>query len=560
MENCVHFELLGYRWTVTPECGAILKEHVIPSVLSGGGSSLRPIKRKPARELLAFVEGDCRIFVKIHTYHKRVDRLKTMLLPSRAETEWTIGRQMLARGLPVAEPLGFGVKRSGGVGTGAILFQRLIPDCVSMAEYLGRNASWSETSGELLVSLGELLRQLHAEGFWHPDLHTGNLLVDSARKLWIVDLHATGRISPVPTRRRMADLSKLVFSLDGLVGEEGLRTLLKSYSHAAGDAEVEETLSHLRAKADSLRRRRIRSRAKRCVKTSGSFVIETVNGKRIYRRREFDTRVVLEAISRHKEIRASGGTGLIKQTSKSAVTSVVLENAPEKLYVKEFSNGGLIRLVESLFLSHRGRRAWKANHRLRLLGALCAEPLALLEERRLGLPRTSYLVTKEIPNACRLNEFLVHNYFRVSERLTREQTRQKRKFIRDGARAFREFHSRNIYHKDMSPKNLLVSTENGETRFYCVDSDSIQFPRRLSLRRKIKNLAQLNGLPGCITATDRLRFCKEYFELNRFDTKHRLILSVVRLLSERRVWISRQIDKAMRDSNSQTKYEDIASV
>ncbi|GAB4338966.1 MAG: hypothetical protein Kow0099_13540 [Candidatus Abyssubacteria bacterium] len=558
MEN-TRFELLGYRWTVTPEYASILKEHVIPSVLSGDTPALRVLKRKPARELLA-LDGECRVFVKIHTHHKRADRLKTILLPTRARIEWTIARQMLGCGLPVAEPLGYGEKRSGGIATRSILLQRLLPECTGVAEYLGHNASSPQARHEFFASLGTLLRQMHAEGFWHPDLHTGNLLVDSARKLWIVDLHSVGRTSPVPSRRRMADLAKLVFALDGLADREGLRTLLKSYNPAAGDAEHEDAISRLHAKADSLRRRRIRSRAKRCMKTSGSFIVETIGDTRIYRRREFDARAVMDAIQRHKEICASRGAGLIKQTPKGAVTLFVIRSASEKLYVKEFSNKGFLRLIESLFLSHRGKRAWKASHRLRLLGIPCAEPLALVEERRLGLPRTSYLVMKEIPDSSRLNEFLVHRYFRVSDRLTGEQARQKRTLIRNGARALREFHSRNIYHKDLSAKNLLVSMQNGEARFYCVDTDSVQFPPRLSLRRRIKNLGQLNGLPGCITATDRLRFCKEYFGVNRFNTRHRLILSIIRLVSRRRVRISRQIDKAMRDSSSETRYEDIASV
>jgi serine/threonine protein kinase len=163
----------------------------------------------------------------------------------------------------------------------------------------------------------------------------------------------------------------------------------------------------------------------------------------------------------------------------------------------------------------------------------------------------------------RLDEFLLDKYFRISSRLTHPEIADKREFIRLGARALREFHSKKIYHKDLSPKNLLVNTmPNGKLRFYCVDSDSVQFPLRLSLRRRIKNLAQLNGVPTCITTTDKIRFYKEYFGLLELTPKHRLFVNLIFFISRRRSMRSREADRKIREraiSGAET-HEDIASL
>ncbi|NQU07472.1 MAG: hypothetical protein HQ583_02840, partial [Candidatus Abyssubacteria bacterium] len=501
-------------------------------------------------------------------------RIKTLLRASRAKAEWRMGGQMFGCGLPVAEPLGLGERRSGGLVTGAVLLLRALPRCVDLSAFLNRHSAFklsSSTGPEkqdgFLESLGGLIRRMHSAGFWHPDLHTGNLLVDSGvvpPKLWLVDLHSVGRSSKISSRRRMADLAKLISSLRNLLDESQLCEVLAAYEPDATEREVKEMLSRLLKAADSIQKRRLKSRSKRCLKTSGKFVVEKVGNNKLYRRRELETEAVLDVVKRHKEIRALKGAELVKSTSKSALTTFSLTwGNEEDIYVKEFNNRGFIKLLEAVFHVHRGKRAWKTGHLLRLLKVPCAELRALVEERRFGFMRASYLIMKEIPDATRLNAFLMRNYFRISEGLSREEALQKRELIRAGALALRDFHSKKIYHKDLSAKNLLVSLAgDGRPHFYCVDTDSIEFPWRLSLRRRIKNLAQLNGLPACITTADRIRFYKEYFGLETLTPRHKLFIRGIRWLSRGRVAHSRRIDERVRKQYplDEKTYEDIASL
>jgi tRNA A-37 threonylcarbamoyl transferase component Bud32 len=579
MEEYVRFELLGYHWTVKPEYAPVIKEHAIPAVLCGGGSpQLKVVKRKHARSSFIFSVDDASpaIFAKIHKYEKPRERLKSLFRASRAKAEWTMGEQMLASGLPVPESLGYGEKRAGGVIRGCVLFQLALGESERLSKCIAeRYASPDGGSGAgslanrnaLLKSLGELIRRMHLAGFWHPDLHTGNVLVDSRMdlpKFWIVDLHSVGRSAHLSDRRRMADLAKTIFSLSDYVDESSLEELVRGYAPEAGEAELNEMFSKLLARVAGLRRLRLRSRAKRCLKTSGKFVVEKVGNKKLYRNRAVEMETVLSAVNHHKEVRATQGPEFVKSTPKSVLTSFPLaDKCGETVYVKEFSNRGVIRLLETAFYMHRGRRAWRAGHRLRLLGVPCAEPIALVEERRIGLLHTSYVLMKEIPDATRLNLFLMKNYFRFSERLTPEEILKKRRLIRAGAAALKEFHAKKVYHKDLSAKNLLVGIgQNGRPLFYCVDSDSVSFPLRLSLRRRIKNLAQLNGLPGCITTADKIRFYKDYMGIDRLTPKHRALLWFIRGLSRERMEHCRRIDARLKRNYplKQKSYEDIASL
>ncbi len=575
MEHSADFEFMGYQWSVKPEFASIFREKVIPLVLSDSSSpAVRVIRRKPTRDsfIVSVDFSSPEVFVKVHKYDKPRERIKATLGFSRARAEWKMGERMFDCGLPVAEPLGLGERRSRGVVSGSMLISRAIPQTISLSRYLREEfssepSSQSEKRNEFLRSLGQLVRRIHAAGFGHPDLHTANILVStniSPPAFWLVDLHSAGSSSSISHRRRMTDLAMLQFSLRGLLDESQMRVVLAGYKPEAGEAEIATMSAELSRSADAIHKRRVRSRAKRCLKTSGSFMVETQGNVKLYRRREFDSGTIIDAMNRHNAIKMQTASELVKAKSSSALSAFPVSDAvDERLYVKEFTNRGFIRLLETLFYVHRGRRAWKAGNLLRVLRVPCAEPVALIEARRCGLPHTSYLVMKEIPNAVRLDTFLVSRYSRDSGLRARKEILEKRDLIREGACALRAFHARKIYHKDLSAKNLLVNPDsNGERRFYCVDLDSLQFPPRLSLRRRLKNLAQLNGVPSCVTTTDKMRFYKEYFGVGTLSMKHKLFLRIISRLSRRRFLLSRQSGQkrhAQGSSGAET-YEDITSL
>jgi tRNA A-37 threonylcarbamoyl transferase component Bud32 len=591
-EKYTSFEQLGYQWTVKPELAEFLREEIIPLLLSTQASPqdsphVKVIRKKPARDsyLIAIPGAPAQVFAKVHGYARLKDRLKTIVRASRARAEWDAGIAMLKSGLPVPEPLALGERRSGGLITGCIQLQRVVPDCVAFSDHIRQMRKMTkedfaekylkESPKELdeeasLRALGALANRMHSAGFWHPDLHTGNVLVeygDALPKLWIVDLHSARERTTVSGRRRMADMAKVIYSLLIFIPESGLREMLGAYMPEAGEDEVGKVLARLKKKAAAMHRRHIRSRSKRCLKTSGGYVVERIDDLKLYRKRYFGSDRVLEAVRRHREICSSEkprGAGLVKATPKRVVTAFRLGGEDgEKVYVKEFKNFGFVKLLETVFYAHTGRRAWKAGNRLKVLKILCPEMLALAEKSKSGVLGKSYIIMKEVPDAVQLDTYLVRKYFKIDGSLSREEILEKRRLVRAVANAVRKIHSKKVYNKDLSAKNLLKSEgPGGEAIFYLIDVDGVQFPPRISVRRRIKNLSQLNGMPGCITSTDKLRFYMEYFGLERLTPTHKLIIFVIRRISRRRVESMRRTDRRIRKqwAHGVESYEDPASL
>jgi serine/threonine protein kinase len=73
----------------------------------------------------------------------------------------------------------------------------------------------------------------------------------------------------------------------------------------------------------------------------------------------------------------------------------------------------------------------------------------------------------------------------------------------------RSLHSHRIYHRDLSAKNILVTEDDTRPRFWLIDVSDVR-RRPPSLRRRIRNLGQLDQMYVKPSRTDRLRFYRHY--------------------------------------------------
>lgn len=101
---------------------------------------------------------------------------------TRPWREWAMTRLALAAGMPVPEPLGIYVKRSGLLYRGAIITV-FIENTETLAEHLSHSklgeASWRQ--------LGSLLQRFQAHCIYHADLNANNLLIDWQGQFFIID-------------------------------------------------------------------------------------------------------------------------------------------------------------------------------------------------------------------------------------------------------------------------------------------------------------------------------------------------------------------------------------
>jgi tRNA A-37 threonylcarbamoyl transferase component Bud32 len=202
-------------------------------------------------------------------------------------------------------------------------------------------------------------------------------------------------------------------------------------------------------------------------------------------------------------------------------------------------------------------RSWIFGHGLRECGLSTPRPLAVLFRRRWGLSLEGYLLTEKIPHVQELHRF-VAGLNQGTSRASYDSDRQRtlRFFIDQVAQLVRDLHRRQLSHRDLKAANILVADWQGsgvrsqgpEVRgqgsagsssilnppssilcspltthhsplVWLIDLVGVKRHRRLSRRRRVRNLARLHASffqSAAITRTDKLRFLRTYLQWGLF--------------------------------------------
>jgi hypothetical protein len=90
-------------------------------------------------------------------------------------------------------------------------------------------------------------------------------------------------------------------------------------------------------------------------------------------------------------------------------------------------------------------------------------------------------------------------------------------------------------------EQLPNEEENKSFDFIFLDFDKVAFNEKISIRKRIKNLTQINlSTPGCITIADRFRFLREYLNLcNMADEKKTMLREIINISkTEKKLYVS----------------------
>ena len=164
-----------------------------------------------------------------------------------------------------------------------------------------------------------------------------------------------------------------------------------------------------------------------------------------------------------------------------------------------------------IFIKRYNAFSWRA----RLLsiftrsGFATAKPIAALESRRCGVVTKSFYLSEEIAGGKTADA-----YWR--EDLTTAQShrfRHRRRFISGLALTFQALHRQGVYHNDLKDANIMVVAEKNAELFYLLDLEGTRRYAELNLRRKIKNIVQLNQTLGrLLRRTEKMHFLKVYLD------------------------------------------------
>jgi len=190
------------------------------------------------------------------------------------------------------------------------------------------------------------------------------------------------------------------------------------------------------------------------------------------------------------------GTRVLKDGSRATVAAVA--TADGTLVLKRFRDGSPLRLLVTLALGSSAHRVWQATALMRAAGFRVPEPIAALERRRFGAPTRSCSIARWVDGPA-LDE------------LWRTRAGAARRSLTIGfADYLRRLHEAGLYPQDLRAANVLVASENPPV-FVLVDLDRVRRYRRLSWRRRRKNVVQVHRSVGRgAPRRESLRFLQRY--------------------------------------------------
>ena len=120
----------------------------------------------------------------------------------------------------------------------------------------------------------------------------------------------------------------------------------------------------------------------------------TVGKLRGLRSPSFAVASIAEALRAHATALTDTAGEVLKHDARSLISAADVGGT--RIVVKEVLKGGVRRRAADAFRGSAGMRAWRACDALAACGIRCATPLAILEQRSLGVPRRSLLLSIDL--------------------------------------------------------------------------------------------------------------------------------------------------------------------
>ena len=481
------------------------------------------------------------LYVKRHKFSMLRRPLRSVLGRTKAAHEWRMARALLERGIPTCRLLAVAEPREGLLRREAFLISEEIPGAVELRDYLAAG-SWRmqgpSVKQQLIEELAELVVRFLRAGFYHHDLHAGNVLIAPGRapgrRLFVVDLHSVWRRRP--TRRRV--LRMLVMLADstkacGVSSGDRVRFLRAVLARWTGtDPARKQSVRNWAQEARSAWRkhhfRHMRSRTRRCTVESSEFTRDLAGRFRLWRRCGFSLDAALATVETHqKAVAGEAGHCEVRKTASRAQVSLCRLPGLEAVCVKAFLRcKPSERFKDLLRRRGRARAAWIAHRGYRVRGLPAARGLALVEARSKLSGTPDYLIVEALEVEGNLQELTGSLPPQAPEGPPFELTAGVRRELAVAvAGLFRLLAEQEVRHADMKPSNILAGRQGGRIRLWLVDLDRSRFDEAWKGRDWIKHLAQLNaGLSSQVTLLDRMR-CLRQCGRGRWRPRERLALA-----------------------------------
>ncbi|MBF8780681.1 serine/threonine protein kinase [Pseudomonas fulva] len=296
-------------------------------------------------------------------------------------------RLLATQGLTTPRLLADGLVEGEG---GWLLFEYL-----ENAQSLG--AAWAEVESlpplaeaqqQVLGQALEAVAHLHAKGLWQEDLHLDNLL-RQGDQLYLIDgagIRAETPGQPLSRQRVLENLgvffAQLPKPLEPFIEELLVHYLLANAEHAL-------PMEALQKQVDKVRTWRLKDYLDKAGRDCTLFSVERgLSGLRAIVRGE--AQAMLPVLEQADELIEQGH--LYKTGGAASVACV--EVAGRRLVIKRYNIKDAAHWLKRFWRPSRAWHSWIEGHRLAFLGIATPMPLAVLEQRVVGLRGRAYLVTE----------------------------------------------------------------------------------------------------------------------------------------------------------------------
>ncbi len=248
-----------------------------------------------------------------------------------------------------------------------------------------------------------------------------------------------------------------------------------------------------------------------------SFSLIKKGNRLIYIRNTYKERLLSQGIENPARF-LKNNKSVIFYAGRDPVPSVLIDKTDnERMVIKHYTHGGFTRFFnKDVFWGNpRPLKELFFVEKVISLNIPTYEILALVIDKMPFFFYRADLITKELSGGVDLKTCFEN----LSTKQGKTWIKEKREVIKSVAGAIRKMHSAGIYHADLHLKNIIIKKNiNFPSVPYIIDFDNSSIKRKLSLKKKLKNLFRFHRYIDKIdkknillSKSDFLRFFKEYF-------------------------------------------------
>src|SRR3990170_735328 len=482
------------RWSIKGTPSGALKE-LINSLEYN--KNLVAIRQSSFKKVLKYTHNQESFYIKQYAVRNGLESVKSLFSSSKAQREWDKGNLLLKNNLLTAEPVSVGEKRHFGMLKESYIISRTIPGGMPFKERLVNTKQLSVEHREinknlLLRKFISYVKMVHEHGFFHGELHAENILVDqNDYTFYLIDVGRIKFRKRLPEPWKIYELARFFYSVLDICTNNEIAELIDNYASNTLTAKDKEIFhKSVFDKIYEIKRRLWNGRTKKCLKDNAVFKIKSDN--------------------------------VIKSSSKTGITQIrVVNENTESVCIKEYRYPSFLEKIIYSFFRSSARKAWFAAHGILARNFLTPQPIALIEEKRFRMLKKSFFIMEDISDFLPCYKY-VSEKFSCYDKVT---VGKKQMFVSRLAASLRQFHDSGVYHSDLKGSNIMITELPDTWNIFYIDLDRVYFNKRITLKKKIKNLTQLNAsMPNCITYTDRLRFYRTYTGIKKLSDKDKQIV------------------------------------